>query len=75
MLGSAIRIENILFFHRVLVGRFLEFMKLILFFKTHLGGGLVPSSQRAGSLGSKNSKDPKDSTVWLDVARLPLSPF
>jgi hypothetical protein len=35
---------------RVNVSQIFEFVELILFFKTYLGGGLAPSSQTVGSL-------------------------
>jgi hypothetical protein len=35
--------------HRVQVGRIFEFVDLILFLKTYLGGGQAPSSQTVGS--------------------------
>jgi len=35
---------------RVQVGQMIEFIKLKLFLKMHLGGGLAPSSQIEGSL-------------------------
>jgi hypothetical protein len=35
---------------KILVGQIFEFVKLILFLKTYLWGGLAPSSQTLGSL-------------------------
>jgi hypothetical protein len=37
-------------YSRVWVGQILEFVELILFLKTYLGGGLAPYSQTVGSL-------------------------